>query len=186
MKIIPTLFPEISIVEYKVFPDERGHFFESFNTERYRSHELQIHFVQDNFSRSKQNVLRGLHYQLKKPQGKLIFVTRGAILDVMVDVRLNSPTFGKVLTVELTDQNFRQVYIPPGFAHGFCVLSEMADVIYKVTDYYYPEDERGLLWNDPDLKIDWPVKNPIMNARDQNYLPLKNISTTDLPRYQAP
>lgn len=181
MNIIPTELPGVLMIELSVFKDPRGYFFEMFQAKRYQQHGLPTQFVQDNFSRSSKNVLRGLHYQLERPQGKLVCVTHGHVLDVIVDVRLGSSTFGKAMTIELSDQNFRQVYIPPGFAHGFCVLSEWADFVYKCTDYYYPAGERGILWNDPDLQISWPVKHPILSEKDAMFPHLKEIASDQLP-----
>jgi len=182
MNVIETELPGVLIVELRAFKDPRGYFFEIFQTERYQQAGLPVQFVQDNFSRSNQKVIRGLHYQLERPQGKLVCVTQGHVLDVIVDVRFGSATFGKAITVELSDQNFRQLYIPPGFAHGFCVLSERADFIYKCTDYYYPAGERGILWNDPDLQIAWPIEDPILSEKDKELLPLKEIAKDQLPR----
>ena len=183
MNLIETELPGVLIIEPRIFPDSRGHFFETFQSERYQQYGLPKQFVQDNFSRSMKNVVRGLHYQLERPQGKLVCVTHGRVLDVVVDVRLGSATFGKAITVELNDQNFRQVYMPPGFAHGFCVLSEWADFIYKCTDYYYPAGERGIYWNDPDLQISWPIETPILSEKDTVFPCLKDISEIQLPRY---
>ncbi len=182
MNIVPTELPGVLIIELRAFKDPRGYFFEFFQAERYQQHGLPAQFVQDNFSRSSKNVLRGLHYQIERPQGKLVCVTYGQVLDVIVDVRSDSATFGKAITVELSDQNFRQVYIPPGFAHGFCVLSEWADFVYKCTDYYYPAGERGVYWNDPDLQIPWPVLDPILSEKDAVFSCLKEIPEDQLPR----
>lgn len=179
MKITTTKLAGVLIIEPRIFPDSRGYFFESFQAERYQEQGIPA-FVQDNFSRSNQNVMRGLHYQLEHPQGKLIFVARGKVLDVIVDIRKNSPTFGQFIAIELDDQMHRQVYIPPGFAHGFCVISQEAECIYKCTDYYHPPSERGILWNDPDLQIPWPVKNPIVATKDETLPQLKNISEKEL------
>jgi len=179
MKITTTKLAGVLIIEPRIFHDSRGYFFESFQALRYQEQGIPA-FVQDNFSRSNQNVIRGLHYQLEHPQGKLIFVARGKILDVMVDIRKNSPTFGHSMTVELDDQLHRQVYIPIGFAHGFCVISPQADVIYKCTDYYHPPAERGILWSDPDLQIPWPINNPIVAPKDELFPLLKNIPDKEL------
>ncbi|MDX1387455.1 MAG: dTDP-4-dehydrorhamnose 3,5-epimerase, partial [bacterium] len=137
-------------------------------------------FVQDNYSRSSEGVLRGLHFQARHPQGKLISVTRGKIYDVAVDIRVKSPTFGKWVGVHLTEENCRQFYIPPGFAHGFCVLSPEADVYYKCTDFYRPEDDKSLLWNDPELKIDWPVEDPILSSKDREAMTLAEAKAQGL------
>lgn len=185
MNITQTELPGVVMIELRAFHDSRGYFFEIFQGERYQQHDIPGHFVQDNFSRSGKNVLRGLHYQLEHPQGKLVLVTYGHVLDVIVDVRTGSPTFGKAITIELSDQNLRQVYIPPGFAHGFCVLSERADFIYKCTDYYYPAGERGIYWNDPALQISWPVQEPVLSAKDNVYPCLREVAEDQLPRMTA-
>jgi dTDP-4-dehydrorhamnose 3,5-epimerase len=182
MNIIKTLLPGVVIIERDVFKDSRGHFIETFQADRYQQHGLPTHFVQDNFSYSYQNVLRGLHYQLQHPQGKLVSVTHGKVLDIIVDIRIDSPTFGKSITVEISDQNCRQVYIPVGFAHGFCVLSEYAGFIYKCTDYYHPDDEHGVCWHDPDLEISLPIDAPILSKKDAVLPRLKNIPENQLPR----
>ncbi len=182
MRVVSTELPGVLIIELHAFHDPRGYFFEIFQEERYQQHGIPERFVQDNFSSSSQHVLRGLHYQVEHPQGKLVFVMRGHVLDVIVDVRLGSPTFGKAITIELSDQNLRQVYIPPGFAHGFCVLSEWADFVYKCTDYYHPAGERGIRWNDPDLHIPWPVQDPILSAKDAVLPRLRDIGEDQLPR----
>lgn len=179
MNVIETELPGVVIIEPKVFGDSRGFFFESFQAERYAAHGIPA-FVQDNVSRSQKGVLRGLHYQLEKPQGKLVYVLTGAVLDVAVDIRVGSPTFGRAVWVELNDTNHRQLYIPPGFAHGFCVLSDTADFFYKCTDYYYPAAERSILWNDPALQIPWPIKDPILSAKDQVGLLLNEVTQDNL------
>jgi dTDP-4-dehydrorhamnose 3,5-epimerase len=159
--VTPTSLPEVLILEPKVFGDERGFFFESFNARDFRQATgLDVHFVQDNHSKSRQGVLRGLHYQIQHPQGKLVRVTQGAVFDVAVDLRRSSPNFGKWVGVELSAENKRQLWVPPGFAHGFVVTSESAEFLYKTTDYYFPEHERSLLWNDPAIGINWPLKEP--------------------------
>jgi dTDP-4-dehydrorhamnose 3,5-epimerase len=168
MKIIPTAIPEVLVLEPQVYGDERGFFFESYNQRRFEELTGQRgHFVQDNHSRSERNVLRGLHYQVKQPQGKLVRVTAGAIFDVVVDLRASSPFFGRWLGTVLSAENRRQLWVPAGFAHGFLVTSESAECLYKTTDYWAPEHERALLWNDPALAIDWPIRGePIVSARD--------------------
>jgi dTDP-4-dehydrorhamnose 3,5-epimerase len=159
--VTPTALPEVLLLEPKVFGDARGFFFESFNQRDFANVTgLNVQFVQDNHSRSAQGVLRGLHYQIQHPQGKLVRVTKGAVFDVAVDLRRASPRFGQWAGVELTAENFRQLWIPPGFAHGFVVTSESAEFLYKTTDYWYPEHERSLLWNDPALGIEWPLQVP--------------------------
>lgn len=169
MKIISTEIPEVLIIEPQVFQDDRGFFFESYNYQKFTDITGNlINFVQDNHSCSKQNVLRGLHYQIQQPQGKLVRVVIGSIFDVAVDIRKSSLTFGKWMGCELSAENKRQIWIPPGFAHGFVVLSEFAEVLYKTTDYYAPQYERCILWNDPDLSIDWHLSaQPILSAKDQ-------------------
>ncbi|NWF60978.1 MAG: dTDP-4-dehydrorhamnose 3,5-epimerase [Fischerella sp.] len=169
MKIISTEIPEVLIIEPQVFQDDRGFFFESYNYQKFTDITGNlINFVQDNHSCSKQNVLRGLHYQIQQPQGKLVRVVIGSIFDVAVDIRKSSLTFGKWMGCELSAENKRQIWIPPGFAHGFVVLSEFAEVLYKTTDYYAPQYERCILWNDPNLSIDWHLSGqPILSAKDQ-------------------
>lgn len=167
MKIIETALPGVLIIEPRVFGDHRGFFLETFQAERYREAGITLPFVQDNHSRSGQGVLRGLHFQRSRPQGKLVSVSRGAVYDVAVDINPDSPTCGQFVGIELNDENHRQLWIPPGYAHGFCVLSEVADFQYKCTDYYIPEDEGGLLWNDPEINIPWPIEQPLLSAKDQ-------------------
>jgi dTDP-4-dehydrorhamnose 3,5-epimerase len=169
MKVTPTAIPEVLIIEPKVFGDARGFFFESFNQKAFNhATGLNLNFVQDNHSRSAKGVLRGLHYQVRKPQGKLVRVVRGAVFDVAVDIRKGSPTFGKWVGFELSEDNCKQLWVPSGFAHGFVVLSDSADFLYKTTDYYAPEYERCINWNDPDLAIRWPLQDegPSLSAKD--------------------
>lgn len=174
MKVIPTAIPEVLIIEPKVFGDARGFFFESFNQKAFNEATgTNLQFVQDNHSRSAKGVLRGLHYQIQQPQGKLVRVVRGAVFDVAVDVRRSSPTFGKWVGIELTEGNQRQFWVPPGFAHGFAVLSETADFLYKTTDYYAPEHERCIAWNDPEIGIAWPEGiTPKLSEKDRRGLKL--------------
>jgi dTDP-4-dehydrorhamnose 3,5-epimerase len=169
MKSISTAIADVFILEPKVYGDTRGFFFESFNTRAFaEATGLDVQFVQDNHSRSAKGVLRGLHYQVLQPQGKLVRVVRGSVFDVAVDIRKASPTFGKWVGVELTEDNHRQLWVPPGLAHGFLVTSESADFLYKTTDYYAPEHERCLAWNDPDIAIEWPLEGaPQLSAKDQ-------------------
>jgi dTDP-4-dehydrorhamnose 3,5-epimerase len=169
MKAIPTAIPDVMIIEPAVFGDDRGFFFESFNHRRFEQAigKSVGPFVQDNHSRSARNVLRGLHYQIGQPQGKLVRVVAGEVYDVSVDLRKSSPTFGKWAGVHLSQENKRQLWIPEGFAHGFVVLSESAEFLYKTTDYWAPEQERCLLWNDAALGIDWPVAAPSLSDKDQ-------------------
>ena len=175
MNVIRTAIPEVVIIEPKVFGDARGFFFESFNQKAFNEATGTNHpFVQDNHSRSAQGVLRGLHYQIQQPQGKLVRVVRGAVIDVAVDIRKSSPTFGQWVAEELSEDNHRQLWVPPGFAHGFVVLSEMAEFLYKTTDYYAPAHERCIAWNDPTLAIDWKLdgRQPLLSAKDAQGLPL--------------
>ncbi|KJA11977.1 dTDP-4-dehydrorhamnose 3,5-epimerase [Acidovorax temperans] len=175
MNVIRTAIPEVVIIEPKVFGDARGFFFESFNQKAFNETTGTNHsFVQDNHSRSAQGVLRGLHYQIQQPQGKLVRVVRGAVIDVAVDIRKSSPTFGQWVAEELSEDNHRQLWVPPGFAHGFVVLSEMAEFLYKTTDYYAPAHERCIAWNDPTLAIDWKLdgRQPLLSAKDAQGLPL--------------
>lgn len=180
MKVLTTELDGVLILEPRVFPDNRGFFYETFQAQRYADLGIPGPFVQDNFSHSVKNAVRGLHYQLERPQGKLVFVTSGKVMDVIVDIRKSSKTFGKAITVELSDDVARQVYIPPGFAHGFCVLSETAGFMYKCTDYYHPPSERGIAWNDPDLNIAWPVKEAIVSGKDLEYSNLNQIAKDQL------
>lgn len=168
MKITPTAIPDVLIIEPKVFGDERGFFLESFNQRAFnQATGLDVQFVQDNHSRSARGVLRGLHYQVQQSQGKLVRVACGAVFDVAVDVRRRSPTFGEWVGVELNDSNHRQLWVPAGFAHGFLVTSEWADFLYKTTDYYAPQYERCIVWNDADLSIPWPLSTiPLVSAKD--------------------
>lgn len=168
MKVIQTAIPDLLILEPKVFGDTRGFFMESFNARSFQEATgLNVDFVQDNHSRSAKGVLRGLHYQIQQAQGKLVRVVRGSVFDVAVDLRKGSPTFGKWEGVELSEENNRQFWIPPGFAHGFLVTSESADFLYKTTDYYAPEHERSLAWNDPDVGVEWPLDGePLLSAKD--------------------
>ncbi len=168
MNLIKTAIPDLLIIEPKVFGDARGFFFESFNRQKFAEQTgRDVDFVQDNHSRSAQNVLRGLHYQIQHPQAKLVRVVQGAVLDVAVDIRKNSPTFGKHVSMELSAENKVMLWIPEGFAHGFSVLSETADFLYKTTDYWFPEHERCIHWNDPALGIDWNLQAaPVVSVKD--------------------
>jgi len=185
MQVIPTAIPEVLVLAPKVFGDARGFFFESFNRKVFREATgVDADFVQDNHSRSAQGVLRGLHYQLQQPQGKLLRVVRGAVFDVAVDIRRSSPTFGRWVGVELSEENQRQLWVPPGFAHGFLVLSASADVLYKTTDYYAPQYERCIAWNDPGVGVDWPlqragVSQPLLSAKDQGGVVLSTAELSD-------
>ena len=177
MKAVPSAIPDVLLIEPAVFEDARGFFFESFNEQDFnRITGLDAHFVQDNHSYSGRGVLRGLHYQVSRPQGKLVRVTRGAVFDVAVDLRPGSPTFGEWTGDELSALNRRQKWVPPGFAHGFLVIGNGAEVLYKTTDYYAPEHERSLAWNDPLLGIRWPLsEEPLMSARDLAGLPFQSV-----------
>lgn len=179
MNVVATALPEVLILEPKVFGDARGFFFESFNQRAFNAATgLDAHFVQDNHSRSVKGVLRGLHYQIQQPQGKLVRVVRGSVFDVAVDIRKSSPQFGRWVGVELSEDNHRQLWVPPGFAHGFIVTSDSADFLYKTTDYYAPAFERCIAWNDPGLAIAWPVEGnaqPLVSAKDQAGALLENL-----------
>jgi dTDP-4-dehydrorhamnose 3,5-epimerase len=169
MKVTPSELPDVVVLDPIVHGDARGHFFESYNRRvMAKSAGIDVEFVQENQSRSARNVLRGLHYQIRQPQGKLVRVLQGSIFDVAVDLRVSSSTFGRWVGMHLSAENQRMVWIPPGFAHGFLVLSESADFLYKVTDYWAPECERGVRWNDPELAIQWPTSGaPVLSAKDQ-------------------
>jgi dTDP-4-dehydrorhamnose 3,5-epimerase len=176
MNIIETLLTGVKIIEPKVFGDNRGFFKETFSEKRYQELVgIDLNFVQDNHSRSRRGVLRGLHYQKAKPQGKLVSVTRGSVFDVAADINPKSSTFGKYVGVELNDENHRQLWVPPGYAHGFLVLSEEVDFIYKCTDYYDPTDEGGVIWNCPVLNIAWPISDVQLSTKDQLYPSLKDL-----------
>jgi dTDP-4-dehydrorhamnose 3,5-epimerase len=167
MKTLPTTLPGVVLLELDVFGDHRGRFMETFRRDRYREFGIDLEFVQDNFSSSTKGILRGLHYQLHHPQGKLVHVTRGEVFDVAVDIRKGSPTFGQWFGTILSADNHRQMWVPPGFAHGFLVTSEQADFVYKVTANYAPADERGIAWNDPELAIAWPIASePTLSKKD--------------------
>lgn len=184
MRVTPTAIPDVVVIEPDVHADGRGFFLETYQAERYRQHGIAGPFVQDNHSRSLGQTLRGLHLQLRHPQGKLIRVVEGEIFDVAVDVRRGSPTFGRWVGVSLTAESFRQVYIPPGFAHGFAVVSPLAQVEYKATDVYDPASEIGIAWNDPALAISWPVTTPLLSARDGRHPTLAAVMDK-LPLYST-
>lgn len=180
MKVLPTSIPGVLLLEPRVFSDERGFFFESFSERTCAEVGIKEHFVQDNQSFSHRNVLRGLHYQIEHPQGKLVRAATGEILDVAVDLRRSSPTFGKWEAARLSGENKRMFWIPPGFAHGFSVLSESAHVLYKSSDIYFPSGERTILWNDPDLGIEWQLKGkPIISAKDEAGTPFRQAEVFD-------
>ncbi len=175
IKVIETILPGVLILEPKVHGDSRGFFQETWRADSYNSIGIPA-FVQDNHSRSSRGVLRGLHAQRLRPQGKLVRVSHGAVFDVAVDINPASPTFGKHVAVELSDSNHKQFYIPPGYAHGFVVLSETADFLYKCTEYYQPGDEIGVLWNDPALGIEWPIAQPLLSEKDQRLPTLQQLA----------
>lgn len=182
MKVTPTAIPDVLVIEPKVFGDARGFFFESFNQKAFDDAiGRHVEFVQDNHSRSAKGVLRGLHYQIQQPQGKLVRVTSGAVFDVAVDLRKSSSTFGAWIGVELNEKNQKQLWIPPGMAHGFLVISDTADFLYKTTDYYAPVHERALLWNDPALSVAWPDIGvlPKLSAKDAEALPFNQVDSFD-------
>jgi dTDP-4-dehydrorhamnose 3,5-epimerase len=182
VKILPTELPGVLVIEPAVFRDPRGFFLETYHAERYTAAGIDVTFVQDNHSRSERGTLRGLHAQERFPQAKLVRVIEGEIWDVAVDIRLGSPTFGRHVVVTLSADDQRQLFVPVGFAHGFCVLSERAQVEYKCTDFYHPEDEVRVLWNDPDLAIAWPVEAPNLSERDRQGIRLRDLHAR-LPRY---
>ena len=182
MKVSALDIPGALLIEPALFRDQRGLFSETFHEQRYAGAGLAERFVQDNFSRSIRGTLRGLHYQQPHAQGKLVMVVEGAVYDVVVDIRRGSPTFGRWQGFELSATNLRQLYLPPGCAHGFCVTSEHASVLYKCTDFYSPKDGRGIIWNDPALAISWPVTTPLLSPKDQAYGTL--AATEDLPLYR--
>lgn len=175
MQVTSTNLPGVLLIQPKVFSDQRGFFQETYQQQRYQQAGVNAVFVQDNHSRSCRGTLRGLHFQLTQPQGKLVSVSRGQVFDVVADVNPKSATFGQHFAVELNDSNHLQLWIPPGYAHGFCVLSETADFHYKCTDYYAPQDEAGIIWNDPQLAINWPIENPVLSAKDQALPTLKDF-----------
>ncbi|MHC1725661.1 MAG: dTDP-4-dehydrorhamnose 3,5-epimerase [Syntrophobacteraceae bacterium] len=181
MRIFDTSIPGVLKIEPAAFKDNRGHFLEVYHSSRYSSEGIAKPFLQDNLSYSVKGVLRGLHYQLGRPQAKLVMVVEGEIFDVAVDIRKGSPTFGKWTAITLSSENRFQMFIPEGFAHGFCVLSGTAAVLYKCSDLYAPEEERGLRWNDPSLAIEWPMDDPVLSAKDAGYPLLSTVSPEDLP-----
>ena len=186
MKLEPhEVLRDVLVIEPKVFGDARGFFLETYNQQRYAEAGLDVRFVQDNMSSSKRGILRGMHLQHPRGQGKLVSVVVGAVFDVALDVRRGSPTFGKWAGFELTGDNHRQVYIPPGFAHGFCVLSEQAIFAYKCTDFYRPDAELGVIWNDPAVGIEWPVSSPELSDKDRAHRRLADIEASDLPSYDS-
>lgn len=183
LKVLETALPEVILIEPDVFEDSRGFFMEQYHKKKYESAGINRFFVQDNYSQSCRGVLRGLHFQLGFPQGKLVFVPFGEVFDVAVDIRRGSPTFGKWTGQILSGQNKRQMFIPEGFAHGFCVLSETAHFCYKCTEFYRPEDDRGILWNDPALGIGWPIDSPVVSSKDAALPVLHDVPDEGLPSY---
>lgn len=180
MEFVPTDIPDVLLIKPEIYRDDRGFFMETFRKELLEKRDITIEFVQDNLSLSRENAVRGLHYQVEQPQDKLIMIMKGKVLDVAVDLRRNSPTFGHFTSHILSEENRHQLFVPKGFAHGFSVLSTEALVFYKCSDYYYPEGERGLKWNDPVLNIDWKVNNPVISEKDRKQPYLKDIPNKDL------
>jgi dTDP-4-dehydrorhamnose 3,5-epimerase len=185
MKVFHTSLPGVYLIEPRVFTDPRGFFMEIWQAERYLQAHIPGPFVQDNYSCSTRGVLRGLHYQLRHPQGKLVYVLQGEVFDVVVDIRRGSPTFGRWVGEMLSGDNHRQLYIPPGFAHGFCVLSAVALFLYKCTDFYAPGDEYGLRWDDPELGIHWPVSGPVLSEKDEHSPTLDTVPREQLPVFEV-
>jgi len=183
MNVLETSLSGLKIIEPKVFGDQRGYFLEIWNRKRYAEVGIDVDFVQDNLSLSRSGVVRGLHYQYPETQGKLVYVLQGKVFDVAVDIRKDSPTFGKWEGVVLSDENKRQLYVPEGFAHGFCVLSETALFAYKCTALYNPRVEGGILWNDPEIGIDWPVADPVLSEKDTKYPTLKEWMARGVPDF---
>lgn len=181
MQFEPTEIPDVILIKPKIFSDERGYFSETYRKELFLEHGIDKDFVQDNISKSVKGTLRGLHYQIENPQAKLVMATHGAILDVAVDIRKNSPTFGKHVIAELSEENKNLLYIPEGFAHGFYVLTDSAVFQYKCGDYYNPNGERGIIWNDPEIGIDWPEGNKILSGKDEKLPKLAELKEDDIP-----
>ena len=185
MKFVPTALPDVIVVEPDVFHDPRGFFFESYHADKYAAGGIDVTFVQDNHSRSTRGTLRGMHAQRQRPQGKLVRVVHGEVFDVALDIRRGSPRFKQWVGVVLSADNFRQCYIPPGFAHGFCVLSDTAEFEYKCTDFYDPTDELRIAWNDPEIGIAWPIREPVLSDKDRGGHALAAL-WDQLPVYEAP
>jgi dTDP-4-dehydrorhamnose 3,5-epimerase len=184
IKYTKTDLPGVLLIEPRVFQDSRGFFMETFHQKKYAEAGIDHAFIQDNYSHSTRGTLRGLHYQLEHPQAKLVYVIKGEIYDVAVDIRRGSPGFGKWTGQYLSCKNRRQIFVPEGFAHGFCVISETADVLYKTTDLYKPDDEYGVLWSDPTIGIDWPVEIPIVSDKDKQFPVLQDVPEQHLPIYK--
>lgn len=183
MNIEETKLAGVLILEPKVFTDDRGYFFETWNSTRYEQAGIPGPFVQDNISFSKKGVLRGLHFQYPQSQGKLIQVLSGEVVDIVVDIRVGSPTYGQWLSEVLSESIHRQMYVPPGFAHGYCATSEAALFSYKCTDFYNPVTEQGIIWNDPDIGIEWPIAQPVLSTKDEVYPRLKDLRPENLPQF---
>jgi dTDP-4-dehydrorhamnose 3,5-epimerase len=183
MKVTETKLSGVFLLEPKVFKDDRGYFLETWNRTRHEQAGIPVHFVQDNISFSKKGILRGLHFQYPQSQGKLIQVLSGEVIDVVVDIRVGSPTYGQWIGEVISESNHRQMYIPPGFAHGYCVTSETALFSYKCTDFYNRATEHGIIWNDPDIGIEWPVEQPVLSPKDMNYPTLKDLQPENLPQF---
>ncbi|HXG91978.1 MAG TPA: dTDP-4-dehydrorhamnose 3,5-epimerase [Blastocatellia bacterium] len=183
MKRIETALTGICLIEPEVFSDERGFFFESYSEKKFAAIGISDHFVQDNHARSVKGTLRGLHYQINRPQAKLCRVIQGEVLDVAVDIRRGSPQFGQYVAVKLSAEDKLQIYIPAGFAHGYLVLSERAEFVYKCSDFYYPEFDRGIIWNDADIAIPWGIDEPLLSAKDRSLPRLASVPTRDLPEF---
>ena len=184
MQVSETKIPGVYLIRPQVHEDARGFFFQSYHQAELADAGIREIFVQDNHSKSQKSTLRGLHYQLKHPQAKLCRVVQGEVLDVAVDIRIGSPYFGQWVSAILSAENKRQILVPRGFAHGFVVLSDTAEFLYKCSDFYHPEDENGVLWNDPGLGVPWNVTKPVLSAKDQAYLPLRKIAPELLPHYE--
>ena len=184
MRFIDTELQGLVLIEPDVFEDQRGYFLETYHAKKYADAGIPGPFVQDNFSRSVKGALRGLHYQRKNGQGKIVSVTDGAVFDVAVDLRSGSPTFGRWVGMELSGANKRQLYVPPGFAHGFCVTSESAGFAYKCTEFYDPHDEGGIVWNDPTIAVAWPIRDPVLSPKDAQLKRLADIPSALLPVYR--
>jgi dTDP-4-dehydrorhamnose 3,5-epimerase len=185
VKFTKTAFPDVFLIEPDVFKDTRGFFMETYNQRKYAEGGIDQVFVQDNYSHSRHGILRGLHYQLKNAQGKLVFVITGEIFDIVVDIRIGSPMFGRWFGTHLSADNRRQIFVPGGYAHGFIVLSKRVDVIYKCTDFYTPGDEYGIFWADPTIDIDWLIKNPILSDKDSKNPKLREIPEELLPAFHS-
>jgi len=183
VKVMKTAIAGAYLIDLDVYGDKRGFFLESYQRKRYAAHGLDVEFVQDNRSLSQKGVVRGIHYQVEHPIGHIVYVTHGRVFDVGVDLRHNSPTFGRHIAFTLSAENNQQLYLPPGVAHGFCTLGEENEILYKCTEYYYPGDEAGVLWNDSDLGIQWPINDPIIKPRDAVFPRLRDIDPARLPKF---